>query len=296
MSMPLTRNRRAEFVTIFFDLEGRWGSPFSGSSNLDDTIGFITEALEQFGVPAVFNVCGKIIEERPGLIQKLCSDGHEIASHAYAHENILYLSPKELDYILSKTERAFEDAVGGRISGIRPPNLMSRTGDSSSAPRAINEILKQISDREYKWISFRKIVFPEEFAASLRFTKTYDQLGRFRRRLLSAKVSLDDKVFSRTPKLRGNMLDIPLTSSMDCDILGIPAPNQPSENERVETFIWSIQQQFLRSGPYFNLNFHPWVIGNSNRQSILIRTLEFIERTSKCHWVLPREIVRMRLT
>ncbi len=287
-----SRNKETKLVTIFFDLEGTWGSGFPSNLVLERALNVITKTLKRFEIRAVFNTCGKVMEERPDLVWKLYSDGHEIASHGWAHENFLTLSIQQLDKVLSKTEMTFEDLTGDKILGIRPPFLLSKANCDSAVSQPIRAILKQISNRGYRWISYRKIVFMEEWMTFLRSNQATARLTGLRRKLLSMKVRLSERSFQRTPKSRRRLLDIPLTSSMDCDILGMLLPTNSTSKEEMDTLLTSLELQFKRSGTHFNLNFHPWLLGSSNRPVVLQRIVEFINRTSECEWILASDIVR----
>ncbi len=280
-------------MTILIDLEDRWGSPCSTCLDIDSAMESIREILKRNRVRAVFNTCGKIMEEKPSLIQELCSEGHEIAAHGWAHEKFLALSRNEFAKVLLRTEMAFERAVGEKLLGMRPPSLMAIPDFGVEVRQPIRAVLRQISQRGYIWISYRKIVFTEEWKNYLSTNQSATELSRLRRALLSAKVVFNEKTFRRAPRVRQNMLDIPLTTSMDCDILGLPAPADPTSQEQISAYLDILERQIARSGTYSNLNFHEWIIGNSNRPFMLQRILDSVNKNPKCTWVLPSEIAKV---
>ena len=66
-----------------------------------------------------------------------------------------------------------------------------------------------------------------------------------------------------------NILEIPMVSSMDGELLSTVSFSQDSPREWLRFTLDTLKKQYLSSGEYFNLNFHPWLIGSSNRIGIL---------------------------
>ena len=66
--------------------------PFSQWNNYEQRVisntEFILELFEKYNVTATFFTVGYIAEVHPELIEKIISQGHEIASHSYYHCDI----------------------------------------------------------------------------------------------------------------------------------------------------------------------------------------------------------------
>ena len=129
-------------AVCFFDLEGWFEDPFRRVYNLEKNISSILHILKESEVVATFNVCGIIAENKPKIIKKIFDEGHELASHGYAHENFSQLTEQELNVVLGKTETIIENITGKQISGVRAPWLLI-------PPHFYRAICK----RGYKWTS-----------------------------------------------------------------------------------------------------------------------------------------------
>ena len=90
----------------------------------------MVDLLSELGIRGTFFIEGELVErwsgkaDLPGLLR-----GHEVASHAYAHEDLtggstgLPPSPDVLDAIIGRSAAAIEDAFGRRPAGFRAPYL-----------------------------------------------------------------------------------------------------------------------------------------------------------------------------
>lgn len=71
---------------------------------------------------ATFFTLGYVAEKHPRLIQTIASEGHEIASHGYAHQLVYQQSPAEFRADVSKAKQLVEDLTGKVIKGYRAPS------------------------------------------------------------------------------------------------------------------------------------------------------------------------------
>jgi polysaccharide deacetylase family protein (PEP-CTERM system associated) len=83
----------------------------------------ILEILDQTGVRATFFILGWVAERQPGLIRRIASAGHEIASHGYGHDLIYNLSPDEFRADVQRCKAILEDVTGQRVEGYRAPSF-----------------------------------------------------------------------------------------------------------------------------------------------------------------------------
>ncbi len=104
------------------------------SANIDKLLSL----LARYGVKATFFVLGCVAHALPGLVPRIASAGHEIASHGYSHRLITELDPHGFRDELRRTRAILENQSGQKIAGFRAP----RWSLSSATPWAF-EILRE---------------------------------------------------------------------------------------------------------------------------------------------------------
>lgn len=83
----------------------------------------LLEILKFADVRATFFVLGWIGERFPELIKKIHQDGHEIASHGYAHQLVDTQTPEEFRADLRKAKAILEDIIQEPVLGYRAPSF-----------------------------------------------------------------------------------------------------------------------------------------------------------------------------
>lgn len=73
------------------------------------------------GVRSTCFVLGWIAVRCPALIKRIADQGHEIASHGYAHELLGTLSPQEFRADVERSKTLLEDLTGAEVIGYRAP-------------------------------------------------------------------------------------------------------------------------------------------------------------------------------
>jgi len=73
-------------------------------------------------VTATFFVLGWVAERHPQIVKAIVSQGHEVASHGYAHRLVYDLTPSMFRDDISRSKRILEDAGGVRVEGYRAPS------------------------------------------------------------------------------------------------------------------------------------------------------------------------------
>jgi polysaccharide deacetylase family protein (PEP-CTERM system associated) len=81
----------------------------------------ITDILDEHKVKATFFILGWIAERFPDLVKRLVDDGHEIASHGYAHQLVYTQSRTAFEADLVKSLDILERISGTKIIGYRAP-------------------------------------------------------------------------------------------------------------------------------------------------------------------------------
>jgi peptidoglycan/xylan/chitin deacetylase (PgdA/CDA1 family) len=274
-------------VIIFFDLEGWWAhTPSDGERYLIESVEKILQILRKYDIKAVFNTCGIVVENFPDLIKTLFSKGHEIASHGYAHENFAQLDVNDLNEILSKTENLIEETIGQKPIGIRSPWVIYN-----------DVVYRVIEKRGYKWVSNKYMTFleigskPDSYFVSgvvirkPQFLKKMIRELRFRKRWA---------LYPKEPfYVYKKLMEIPLLSSMDGDLLFYISPAQKSPERWLNYAYESLIKQFERSKEHFNLNFHPWLIGSANRPILLDKILNYLSKQKESRFILARDLLNI---
>lgn len=75
------------------------------------------------GVRATFFVLGWVAERAPRLVRTIAAEGHEIASHGYAHQLLYRLGPQSFREDLRRARHELEHAAGAPVVGYRAPSF-----------------------------------------------------------------------------------------------------------------------------------------------------------------------------
>ncbi|GAA1574137.1 hypothetical protein GCM10009827_115030 [Dactylosporangium maewongense] len=303
-------------TTIFFDYESTWGMPAAMPYDLASATTALLGVLGRHGARAVFNTTGKIVEEQPELITRIADAGHEIAIHGYDHTNPAHMTAadnRQFEADLAAVEARIVELTGTRPVGFRSPHL--------GAPRFFDAATYDIFERRgYAWASNREIRFVDEATSPLVIGrgdviglvgKLISRLGLDRVRLLRRAgfvlLNLDLVWRDRTrhsasrvanlvwlmrpaPFRRRQLTEIPVLSPLDVDFLSARVdPAKPSLQSEVDHMVNSLCRLFDEAREHFNLNFHDWTIGTSNRIEVLDRTVAYIAASGRARWVLARE-------
>lgn len=83
----------------------------------------LLELFAQHNVKSTFFTLGWVAERCPNLVKAIVEQGHELASHSYAHQRAFTQTQKEFRNDLSKSKQILEDASGKAIIGYRAPSF-----------------------------------------------------------------------------------------------------------------------------------------------------------------------------
>ena len=72
---------------------------------------------------ATFFTLGWIAERHPGLVRRIVAEGHELASHGYAHLRIHEQSPAQFTQDIVRAKALLEDLSGTHVKGYRAPSF-----------------------------------------------------------------------------------------------------------------------------------------------------------------------------
>lgn len=81
------------------------------------------ELLARGGAKATFFSLGWVAERFPALIRDIVAQGHELASHGYAHAKVFDQSPEAFREDVARTKALLEDIAGVEVVGFRAPGF-----------------------------------------------------------------------------------------------------------------------------------------------------------------------------
>lgn len=271
-------------INIFFDFEAWWEAPYRSLIDVEGIINRILEILDKYEVKATFNTCGIVVKEFPDVVRSVAESGHEVASHGYFHENFFQLDYKEITDVFEKTEKVFMETLGTKPVGFRAPWLIHN-----------ESIYLVLRERGYLWSSNKAILEVEKLYAPhfIKVQNLLTTLFKIERSLLGAQQRFTYRLKKRHPILKNEVVEIPLLSSQDGELLGEVSPFQRSLDRYIQYTYSALVNQYKRSKLFFNLNFHPWLIGSANRLTLLDKILFYLTcRKSECTFVTAENLAQ----
>jgi polysaccharide deacetylase family protein (PEP-CTERM system associated) len=88
-------------------------------ARLDRNMGRILDLLAAFGIKATFFWLGWAAERYKPLVLRCLDEGHEVASHGYAHLLPYKVGQKEFTRDITRAKAVLEDITGTRVLGFR---------------------------------------------------------------------------------------------------------------------------------------------------------------------------------
>jgi polysaccharide deacetylase family protein (PEP-CTERM system associated) len=82
----------------------------------------ILEIFQDTNVRATFFVLGWVAERYPGLVRRIAAEGHELASHGYAHRLVYDLTPRMFRDDIRRSKLIMEQAASVAVRGYRAPS------------------------------------------------------------------------------------------------------------------------------------------------------------------------------
>ena len=82
----------------------------------------VLDLFSAANVKGTFFMLGCVAERFPELTKRIVAEGHELASHGYAHQRVTELTPESFKQDLLKTKGILEDQGGVRVLGFRAPS------------------------------------------------------------------------------------------------------------------------------------------------------------------------------
>ena len=83
----------------------------------------LLELFEKHNVKSTFFTLGWVAERCPNLIKAIVDQGHELASHGFAHQRITEMNKEEFITDVVKSKNILEQLSGTEIIGYRAPSF-----------------------------------------------------------------------------------------------------------------------------------------------------------------------------
>jgi len=129
-------NQARMAVLLTFDYQAEVGSPLLPSGKINYAIyterqyggrhGIwrVLDILDKYNIKSTFFISGVTAERYPESVRAIRDRGHDIAGHAYEHEELHLYSREEEKKIIGKTIEALERVSGVRPLGWRSPKVL----------------------------------------------------------------------------------------------------------------------------------------------------------------------------
>jgi len=82
----------------------------------------VLDIFAEHDVKATFFMLGWVADRYPGLVERITKEGHELASHGYAHLRVTQQTRAEFREDIDRTKRLLEDMSGTEVKGYRAPS------------------------------------------------------------------------------------------------------------------------------------------------------------------------------
>lgn len=128
----------------------------------------LLDLLAEAGARATCFVLGWVAERHPALVRRIVAEGHELASHGYAHAPLWALDRAAFRADLQRAKAILEDAAGVAVHGYRAPSfslgpathwayaVLAETGhrySSSVHPVRLSAYRSAAGPRAARWIA-----------------------------------------------------------------------------------------------------------------------------------------------
>lgn len=99
-----------------------FGKDKEQKSTVEENVDKYLELFAKYNVKATFFILGCVAENHTNMVLRISEQGHEIASHGYAHQLVYSQTPEEFRNDIRKSKMILEDIVGKEVVGYRAPS------------------------------------------------------------------------------------------------------------------------------------------------------------------------------
>jgi polysaccharide deacetylase family protein (PEP-CTERM system associated) len=79
--------------------------------------------LDEAGVKGTFFVLTWNAERHPEIVRRIAAQGHEVATHGYAHRIVYEQTPEQFRADVARAKKTLEDIIGEPVLGYRAPSF-----------------------------------------------------------------------------------------------------------------------------------------------------------------------------
>ena len=90
---------------------------------VDHNTNHLLDMCAELGVKATFFTLGWVAARHPALMRRIVEQGHELASHGWAHARVFTLDAETFAADIGDARKALEDASGAAVKGYRAPSF-----------------------------------------------------------------------------------------------------------------------------------------------------------------------------
>ena len=90
---------------------------------VERNVDVILQLLDDADARATFFTLGWIAERHPQVVRRIVENGHELASHGYAHQRASELTPAQFRDDITRAKGILEDLGGVAVRGYRAPSF-----------------------------------------------------------------------------------------------------------------------------------------------------------------------------
>jgi polysaccharide deacetylase family protein (PEP-CTERM system associated) len=83
----------------------------------------LLDLFDEHGVKSTFFTLGWVAERFPSLIKRIVDDGHELASHGFAHQRTTSMTQEQVLTDIKQSKQCLEDAGSCEVIGYRAPSF-----------------------------------------------------------------------------------------------------------------------------------------------------------------------------
>lgn len=92
------------------------------NTNLESSVNQLLNICENNGVKSTCFILGNLAKEKPHIVKNIYNQGHEVASHSYAHRLVYTMKPNEFKEDLRISCDILEQITGDKVLGFRAPS------------------------------------------------------------------------------------------------------------------------------------------------------------------------------
>jgi hypothetical protein len=274
-------------LLVCFDFEGSYGMPYDLPYDVNKGADLILAELGQYDAHAVFFVVGRMVEDHPDVVHAIAAAGHEIGLHGYEHDHLSRYDTQTLALLeknLSRVGSLVADITGSRPRCFRAPYLLG--------PHFYrDEVYALLKAQGYRWVSNREVRYPVELLrpglfpmrnawrgpdGTVRLTDNRLLLAPLNAGLLvketfggSSVGRLRWLLGKRSPFIRDGLVEVPMYSPIDCDLLGLPTPESDTPDDVLAYSRAVLGAAAVRQGELTMITFHDWIVSGGNRLVLL---------------------------